>query len=91
MAGYRCQKSVNETWEIKARRENFSPTFVPKTLNDDVSGSIALNRLRERLNRLPPGRYKSMWICEYINEEAGSMSSVFLVSEGLDPAIVDNS
>jgi len=47
-------------------------TFVPKTLNDDVSGSITLNKSRERLNRLPPGRYKSIWICQYIDKASGT-------------------
>ena len=47
-------------------------TFVPKTLNDDVSGSITLNKSRERLNRLPPGRYKSIWICRYIDKTSGT-------------------
>ena len=81
-----------EKKEIKSRREHFSPTFVPKTLNDDVSGSIGLNKSRERLNRLPLGRYKSRWICQRIDKKSGTyVISLPGVSGGLDPAIVGNS
>lgn len=78
--------------EIKIVCEHFGPTFVPKTLNDDVSGSIALNKSRERLNRLPPGRHKSIWICQYIDKRSGMyVISLPGISGGLDPAIMGNS